>query len=71
MSSAFDFQMYIGPNTQIPQPTDFQAQTLMQWNIDGQENGIKLDPSRPVSGFNDLLELRKNDCLDALALLKC
>ena len=59
MSSAFDFQMYIGPNTQIPQPTDFQAQKLMQWDTDGQENGVKLDPSRPVSGFNDLLELRK------------
>ena len=44
---------------QIPQPTDFQAQKLMQWDTDGQENGVKLDPSRPASGFNDLLELRK------------
>ena len=35
------------------------------------KNGVKLDPSRPASGFNDLLELRKNDYLDALALLKC
>ena len=59
MSSAFDFQMYIGPNTQIPQPTDFQTQKIMQWDTDGQENGVKLDPSRPVSGFNALLELRK------------
>ena len=28
-------------------------------NTDGQENGVEFDPSRPVSGFNDLLELRK------------
>ena len=59
MSSAFDFQMYIGPNTQIPQPTDFQARKIMQWDTDGQENDIKLDRSRPASDFNDLLELRK------------
>ena len=51
-------------------PTDF-AQILMQWDTYGQENGIKLDPSRLVSGFNDLHELRKNLCLHALAWLKC
>ena len=63
MSSALDFQMYIGPNTQIPQPTDVQAQVLMQWDTGGQENGVKFDPSRLVSGFNDLLELRLHKTL--------
>ena len=67
MSSAFDFQMYIGPNTQIPQPTDVQAQVLMQWDTDGQENGVKFDPSRLDSGFNDLRELRLHQTLK----LKC
>ena len=39
----------------------------MQWNTGGQENGDKLNLSRPVPGLSDLLGVRK---IDALALLK-
>ena len=35
------------------------------------KNGVELDPSRPVSGLKDLLELRRNDFVDAIVLLKC
>ena len=42
----------------------------MQWDTDGQENGDKLNLSRPVPGLSDLLGVRKNQYIGALALLK-
>ena len=51
-------------------PTDFQAQKIMQWDTDGLQDGDKLNLYHPASGLNDLLGIRNNDYLDALALLK-
>ena len=42
----------------------------MQWDTGGQENGDKLNLSRPVPGLSDLLGGAKKQDLDALALLK-
>ena len=51
-------------------PTDFQAQKIMQWDTVGLQDGDKLNLYHPASGLNDLLGIRNNDYLDALALLK-
>ena len=42
----------------------------MQWDTDGLQDGDKLNLYHPASGLNDLLGIRNNDYLDALALLK-
>ena len=43
---------------------------VMQWDTDGLQDGDKLNLYHPASGLNDLLGIRNNDYLDALALLK-
>ena len=43
---------------------------LMEWDTDGLQDGDTLNLYHPAFGMNDLLGIRNNDYLDALALLK-
>ena len=43
---------------------------LMQLDTHGLQDGDKLNLYHPVSGLNDLLEIRNDEYLNALALLK-
>ena len=56
-------QKFLSP--QISKP-----RKLMQWDTDGLQDGDTLNLYHPASGLNDLLGIRNNDYLDALALLK-
>ena len=51
-------------------PQISKLRKLMQWDTDGLQDGDKPNLYHPASGLNDLLGIRNNDYLDALALLK-